>query len=266
MRLSGVVIGQYFPGESIFHRVDPRSKIITTFAFVLVLFLVQGFIPLGLMGAALLAGILAARIPASWIYRTVRPAFWLVLISFCFQVFMQGGEELTRLGPLTVYRQGVSDGGFLAARLLLLVLSSTLLTFTTPPVLLTDALGRLLAPLTRIRVPAYELALMVTIALRFIPTLLMAADRIIKAQQARGADSRRGGLIRRGRGLMPVLIPLFLISFRHADELAQAMESRCWRGGAGRTVRRRLKFGSLDAILVALVAVVLILALLWSKM
>lgn len=266
MRLSGIVIGQYFPGESIFHRVDPRTKIVTSFAFVLILFLVRGFFPLGLMGAGLLVAIIAARIPASWIYRTARPVFWLALITLGFQVFMQGGEELTRLGPLPVYRDGISEGGFLAARLVLLVLSSTLLTFTTPPVLLTDALGRLLAPLTRIRVPAYELALMVTIALRFIPTLLMAADRIIKAQQARGAGSHRGGLIRRGRGLMPVLIPLFLISFRHADELAQAMESRCWRGGAGRTVRRRLKFGRLDAILAALVAVVLIPALLWSRM
>lgn len=266
MQLSGVVIGQYYPGESIFHRVDPRSKIITTFAFVLVLFLVNGYVPLAVMGAALLAGIIAAKIPPLWLYRTARPIFWLVLITFCFQVFLRGGEELTRLGPLTVYRQGIIDGGFLATRLLLLVLSSTLLTFTTPPVLLTDALGRLLAPLTRIRVPAYELALMVTIALRFIPTLLMETDRIIKAQQARGADIARGGLIRRGRGLMPVLIPLFLISFRHADELAQAMESRCWRGGSGRTVRRRLKFGRLDAILGAIVAAVLIPALLWAKL
>ncbi|MHB1390376.1 MAG: energy-coupling factor transporter transmembrane component T family protein [Thermoleophilia bacterium] len=264
MRLSGVVIGQYFPGESIFHRVDPRTKIITSFAFVLVLFLVRGFFPLGLMGAGLLAAIIAARIPASWIFRTARPVFWLALITLCFQIFMQGGEELTRLGPLPVYRDGISDGGFLAARLVLLVLSGTLLTFTTPPVLLTDALGRLLAPLTRIRVPAYELALMATIAMRFIPTLLMETDRIIKAQQARGADSSRGGPIRRGRGLMPVLIPLFMISFRHADELAQAMESRCWRGGAGRTVRRRLRFGRLDALLGLMVAAVLTAALSWT--
>lgn len=265
MQLSGVVIGQYYPGKSLFHRADPRSKIVVTFAFVLVLFLAESFGALGLLGAALLAGIAVARVPPGWLLRSIKPVLFLVAITFLFQLFMRGGEELARLGPLPVYRQGVHDGGFLAARLLLLVLSSSLLTFTTPPVLLTDALGRLLAPLAKIKVPAYELALMVTIALRFIPTLLMELDRIIKAQRARGAETGRGGLIKKARSIMPVLVPLFVLSFRHADELAQAMESRCWRGGRGRTVRRKLKFSRLDVVLFVITGVILGVSLLVGR-
>ena len=261
-----MVTGQYFPGDSVMHRADPRTKIIAACAYVVALFLVSGFGALALMGAGLLAGIAVAGIPPTWLWRAVRPVLLLISITFLFQLFLAGGEEFWRLGPLPLYREGAVNGAFLAARLVLLVLSGSILTFTTPPVLLTDAMGRLMAPLAKIRVPAYELALMMTIALRFIPTLVMEVDRIIKAQKARGAVATGGGPVARARGILPVLIPLFVLSFRHADELAVAMESRCWRGGRGRTVRRKLRFGFNDLVLILLMAALPFLALAWGRL
>ncbi len=246
MQINNMIIGQYFPGTSILHQIDPRTKIIAACAYVVALFLIESFGGLALMGVVLAAGIGLAGIPPAWLWRGVRTVLLLVLITFLFQLLLSGGDELYRLGPIPLYRQGAINGAFLAARLVLLVLSGSILTYTTPPVLLTDALGRLMAPLAKIRVPAYELALMMTIALRFIPTLVMDTDRIIKAQRARGAVTAGGGPIARARGILPVLVPLFVMSFRHADELAMAMESRCWRGGRGRTVRRKLSYGSID--------------------
>lgn len=265
MRLSGTVIGQYYPGDSLLHRSDPRTKIIATFLFVLELFLVRGFPPLLLLSGALVAGVAIAGIPPRWLYRGIRPVLLLVVLTFLFQLFFFGGEELWRLGPVRLYSEGARQGGFLALRLVLLVLSGSLLTFTTPPVRLTDGMGRLMAPLSRLRFPAYELALMMTIALRFIPTLLMEADRIIVAQSARGAGIGRGGLMARARSVLPLLIPLFVMSFRHADELALAMEARCYRGGEGRTMRHKLAFGPQDALLAGVVAVILGIALWWGR-
>lgn len=261
MRLTGIVIGQFYPGDSLLHRADPRVKIIASGAFVTVLFLAGSYAALAVLAAGLTLATAAARLPLPWLYRTLKPVLWLIVFTLVFQLFLRGGEELVRLGPLPLYRQGLYDGGFLAARLLMLVLSGALLSFTTPPVLLTDALGSLLAPLARLRFPAYELSLMVTIALRFIPTLLMELERIILAQRARGADIGRRGPLKKARALMPVLVPLFVISFRHADELAQAMESRCWRGGRGRTLRRKLKMTAADGLFAGAVLGVLVLSL-----
>ncbi|MHB8858237.1 MAG: energy-coupling factor transporter transmembrane component T family protein [Thermoleophilia bacterium] len=259
MKLNNMIATQYYPGSSFFHRADPRTKILAVSAYVIVLFLVDGFGSLALLAAGLAAGIALAGVPPAWLWRGVRPVLLLIAITFLFQVFLTGGQELARLGPLPFYREGLVHGAFLAFRLLLLVLSGSILTFTTPPVLLTDAMGRLMSPFVRIRIPVYELALTMTIALRFIPTLVMETDRIIKAQKARGALAASGGPLARARGILPVLIPLFVTSFRHADELAVAMESRCWRGGRGRTVRRKLAFGRGDALfglaLAALLAV-----------
>jgi len=257
-----MLAGQYFPSDSFFHKIDPRTKIIGVSAFVIALFLVGNFAGLALMAVGLLAGIALTGIPAAWLWRGVRPIVLLLVLTFLFQVFLSGGEELLRLGPLPVYRDGVLNGAFLAARLVLLVLAGSVLTFTTPPVLLTDALGRLMSPLARIRIPVYDLALMMTIALRFIPTLVMETDRIIKAQKARGALAASGGSLARARGILPVMVPLFVMSFRHADELALAMESRCWRGGAGRTQRRRLIFSRRD-LLLALCLLAILIASLW---
>ena len=266
MRIGDAVIGQYYPGASLIHRADPRLKISGVCAYVVALFFAGGFAGLLVMGAGLLAALLAARIPPRWLLRSVRPVLLLVAITFLFQLLLHGGGVWARFGPLTFYADGARTGGYLALRLLLLVLASVVLSFTTPPVLLTDGLGRMMAPLSRIRFPAYELALMMTIALRFIPTLMQAADRIIKAQTARGGGIARGGIARRARGLLPVLIPLFILSFRNADDLAVAMESRCWRGGRGRTSRRRLKLGSGDALLALLVLLVIVAALVAGRL
>ncbi len=262
MRLSSLVVGQYYPGESLLHRTDPRTKIVSAFLFMVVLFLVSGFTALLLLAAGVLAGVIIAGIPPLWLYRGIKPVLLLVAITFLFQLLLFGGDVWRSLGPFNLYREGALQGGFLALRLVLLILSSSLLTLTTPPVQLTDGLGRLMAPLGRLRFPAHELAMMMTIALRFIPTLLMDLDRIIKAQMARGAVSRRGGLVQRARDTMPILIPLFIMSFRHADDLALAMESRCYRGGRGRTQRHKLRFGWRDALLAAIV-LALLLAALW---
>ena len=259
MKLSVSVMGQYFPGSSLVHGLDPRAKIITAFTYAVALFIIQDFGGLALMGAALLLVIVIARIPVSWLLRAVKPVLFLAAFTFLFQLFLRGGDHIGSLGPLTLYADGARRGAFLAVRLVLLVLSSAILTFSTAPVLLTDGLNRMLAPLNKLRLPAYELSLMMSIALRFIPTLLMELDRIVKAQKARGAEPGRGGLIKRARAVLPVLVPLFVLSFRHADELALAMESRCYRGGRGRTMRRRLKLGGNDAVFM-IVATVMIAA------
>ena len=256
MQLADLAIGQYFPGDSLLHRADPRLKIVALAVYAVALFFVGSLAGLLVMGAGLLLALGLARVPARWLYRSIRPVLVLALITFAFQLFLHGGAPLGHIGPLAVYRDGVRQGGYLAIRLLLLALSGITLSLTTPPVLLTDAMGRLLAPLSRIGFPAYELSLMMTIALRFIPTLLSEADRVVKAQAARGAGLA-GGPLARVRALLPALVPLFILSFRDADELAQAMESRCWRGGRGRTLRRRLKLGPADALF-ALLALALV--------
>lgn len=265
MRLSTIVIGQFYPGNSLLHLADPRTKIVTAFLYMVVLFIVSGFTALLLLAAGVTAGIIVARIPPFWLYRAIKPVLILVVVTFLFQLLFYGGDVWWSIGPLNLYREGVLQGGFLALRLVLLIMSSSLLTFTTPPVRLTDGLGRLMAPLSRLRFPAHELAMMMTIALRFIPTLLMDADRVIKAQMARGAVSGRGGPIRRAKDTLPVLIPLFVMSFRHADELALAMESRCYRGGRGRTQRRKLRLGWRDVVLSILVLALLAVALLIGR-
>lgn len=260
MQVSNMIPAQYYPGTTPLHLIDPRSKIVAACAYVIVLFLLDSFSAMAVMGVGLFAGIALAGIPTAWLWRGVRPVLFLIAFTAVFQLFLSGGEVLWRLGPVAVYREGIVNTAFLAVRLILLVLSGSILTFTTPPVLLTDALGRLMSPLAKLRIPSYDLALMMTIALRFIPTLVMEVDRIIKAQKARGALTG-GGPMARARSIMPVLVPLFVMSFRHADELAAAMESRCWRGGKGRTVRRKLAFGAGDAVFLLAVLAVLALSL-----
>ncbi|MDO8736564.1 MAG: energy-coupling factor transporter transmembrane component T [Thermoleophilia bacterium] len=264
MQVSNMLAAQYYPGTSLLHRVDPRSKIVAACAYVIVLFLLDSFSAMAVMGGGLIAGIALAGIPTAWLWRGVRPVLYLIIFTAFFQVFLNGGEVIWQLGPIHVYREGIINTGFLAIRLILLVLSGSILTFTTPPVLLTDALGRIMSPLSKVRIPSYELALMMTIALRFIPTLVMEVDRIIKAQKARGALSG-GGPVSRAKSIMPVMVPLFVMSFRHADELAAAMESRCWRGGKGRTVRRKLAYGANDAVFGLAVLVVLVISLLLGR-
>ncbi|HEY8498157.1 MAG TPA: energy-coupling factor transporter transmembrane component T [Limnochordales bacterium] len=254
MAIGEIALGQYVPGESFLHRLDPRTKIGLTTGFVALMFMVHtwwGYAAGGLMVAA---GIAAGRLSPRWVLRGLRPIVVLILISVVLNAFWTEGRTLWQWGPLRLTAEGLERAGMMGLRLVLLVAGASLLTLTTSPIDLTDALERLLGPLRRIGVPAHELAMMMSIALRFVPTLIEEADRIMKAQMARGAAFDRGNLLARARGLVPLLVPLFVSAFRRADELALAMEARCYRGGQGRTRLRQLHMHPRDWATLALFA------------
>lgn len=257
-----VTIGQYVPRESPIHRLDPRTKIAGVTAFMVVIFVARDFLGYGLLTLFLLGVILLARIPLGFVLRGLRPIIFLLVLTVVLNMFfsgVDGGTVVFRIWRLTATREGIVRALFIAARLILLVGVTSLLTFTTSPVELTDGIERLLRPFRRIGVPAHELAMMMTIALRFIPTLLEETEKIMKAQMARGAVFDRGGVLRRARALVPVLVPLFVSAFRRADELALAMEARCYRGGEKRTRMRELRFAPRDAAALVVTAVASVL-------
>ena len=224
------------------------------------LFVRDSFAALAVYAAAGVIAFALAGVPASWLWRAFRPALWLIGLTFLAQILVAPGEPFATFGPFELSEEGLRQAGFLSARLLILILIGSVLTLTTAPVALTDALAWLGRPLRRLRVPSDELALMVTIALRFIPTLLMELDTIMRAQRARGADFSRGGPLRRARSLVPVLVPLFVVSFRRADELALAMEARCYTPGAARTRLHPLRARPGDFVLLAVTAAVIVVA------
>ena len=239
------------PGDSFLHRMDPRVKIVLLFFYLLLVFFVEnaaGFLALGGSIALLM---IVSQVPLGMQLRSIRPILWIVLFTFGVHLFMTPGTELFAVGPLSTTWEGLTRGVYIGLRLILLILLSTLLTLTTSPLRLTDGLEALLSPLRRVGVPVHELSMMMTIALRFIPTLLEELDRIMKAQKARGADFEHGSIVRRMRAIVPVLVPLFLSAFRRADELAMAMEARCYRGGEGRTQMKELHIGRVDYAAVA---------------
>lgn len=257
-----VTIGQYVPRESPIHRLDPRTKIAGVTAFMVVIFVARDFLGYGLLTLFLVGIILLARIPLGFVLRGLRPIIFLLVLTVVLNMFfsgVDGGTVVFRIWRLTATREGIVRALFIAARLILLVGVTSLLTFTTSPVELTDGIERLLRPFRRIGVPAHELAMMMTIALRFIPTLLEETEKIMKAQMARGAVFDRGGVLRRARALVPVLVPLFVSAFRRADELALAMEARCYRGGEKRTRMRELRFAPRDAAALVVTAVASVL-------
>ncbi|HEY3315402.1 MAG TPA: energy-coupling factor transporter transmembrane protein EcfT [Bacillota bacterium] len=239
--MNRLAIGQYLPGDSLVHRLDPRTKIAITSVYVIVLFFINNPWGYALAVAFALAGVLLSRVPLRYLIDGIRPILILILLTLVLNVFMTPGQPIWKFGPLTATREGLQSGVTLALRLILLIAVTSLLTLTTSPVALTDGLERLMKPLGRLGLPAHELAMMMTIALRFIPTLLEEAEKIMKAQMARGADFESGNLVKRARALIPLLVPLFISSFRRADELAMAMEARGYHGGAGRTRYRQLR-------------------------
>lgn len=249
---SEVTIGQYYKAESVLHRMDPRFKIVIATVYMLVIFLARDPLGLGLVIAFLVASVLLSGIPVGTLVKSLRPVVFFVLFTFVVNlVFIRSGEVLAQLGPLSVTQGGLSTASFMTARLLALFVSTALLGFTTSPVDLADGMEGLLSPLERVGVPAHELAMMMSIALRFIPILISEKDTIMKAQMARGADFETGNLIARTKAIVPVLTPLFLSAFRHAEELAMAMESRCYHGKHGRTRMKTLKAGARDWAAVA---------------
>ncbi len=233
--LDNMSFGQYIPAESPIHRADPRCKILSTIILITGVFLVEAPLGFSFWGIVLLLVSRLSGIGLSLIFRTVKPVMILIVFTATINVFFNSGTVIWEMGPLSVTKEGITMGIYMSLRLLFLVLFANLLTLTTSPMALADGIETLLSPFKKIGVPAHEMAMMMTIALRFIPTLLNETDRIMKAQLARGADLDRGGLIRRLRAFIPVLIPLFVIVFQRADDLAVAMEARCYRGGGGRT-------------------------------
>ena len=253
-----ITLGQYYPGDSVIHRLDARTKIIATILYIIELFIVNNFWGFVIAAAALFGVIALSKVPVKFIFRGLSAVFLIIAFTFLINLFMVDGRVLWHWKFLTITYEGLSRAFFMAVRLILLIIGSSIMTLTTKPIELTDGLEKLMSPFSKIGLPSHEIALMMTIALRFIPTLMEETDKIIKAQQARGADFESGSLIQRAKSLIPILIPLFVSSFRIAQDLALAMEARCYHGGSGRTRMNEIHFGRGDAA--AAVLMVLFLA------
>lgn len=257
-----ITLGQYFPGDSLIHRLDPRIKIIGTLLFIIELFIVDNFLGFAIAAVCLAVVISVSKVPVSYIMRGLKPVILILVFTFALNMFMIDGQILWQWGFLKITKEGLFRAVFMAIRLVLLLMGSSLLTLCTRPLSLTDGIERLLSPLKKIGVPAHEIAMMMSIALRFIPTLLEETDKIMKAQQARGADFETGNLIQRAKSLIPILVPLFVSAFRIAQDLAMAMEARCYRGGENRTRMHEMKlkgrdYGAAGALVVFLAVIIL---------
>ena len=263
--LDNISLGRYFPGQSVIHRLDPRTKIIAAILAMAIIFLVRGPFPMLVVGASTIVLALLAKVPVRTVLSGLKPMLFILVFAFALNLFtIRSGTVWLPLGPLVITDEGFYTAVRMAARLTFLILDTTLLlTLTTTPILVSDAMENLLGPLKKVRFPAHEMAMMMSIALRFVPTLLEETDKIMKAQSSRGADYDTGGLISKARGLVSVLIPLFVSAFKRAEDLAVAMEARCYRGGEGRTRLKVLRYTRLDLLfaifLVATGALILIL-------
>ncbi len=244
-----ITLGQYYPGNSFIHRLDPRTKILTTLILIVAVFLANSAIGYATLCAMVLFIIAVSGLPFMLVLKSVKPLLFIIVLTLVLHAVMgQGDHVLYQWKFIKVTEEGLQLGVQMAMRLILLLMISSILTFTTSPIVLTDGIEALLRPFRVIGVPAHELAMMMTIALRFIPTLMEETDRIIKAQTARGADFSGGNLLARAKNMLPILVPLFISAFRRADDLAIAMEARCYRGGEGRTRMHQLAYRSGDGL------------------
>lgn len=246
MALKDITLGQYFPGTSLIHRFDPRSKILFTVFFIAAIFLCKNLVSYGLTLVVLLVFVALSRIQPKVFLKGMKPVIFIILCTALLNLFYTSGTVLWHFGFLKITEEGLWRAGFMVLRILMLIVCTLLLTYTTSPILLTDGLERLLRPLKKVHFPVHELSMMMSIALRFIPTLIQETDKIISAQKARGADFDSGNLIQKAKALIPILIPLFISSFRRAEELAIAMECRCYHGDEGRTSLRQLTMAGRD--------------------
>ncbi|MFI3227714.1 MAG: energy-coupling factor transporter transmembrane component T [Clostridia bacterium] len=244
--LKDITIGQYFPGNSLVHKLDPRVKISLTVLYIVALFLLSGAISYVLATLFVVAVIKNSKISAKLIIKSLKPLIFIIAFTSILNIFYTDGTPLVQIGFLKVTYEGLTLAFFMVWRIILLIAGSSLLTYTTSPILLTDGIEHLLSPFKKFKFPVHEFSMMMTIALRFIPTLIDETEKIINAQKARGADFESGNLVKRAKALVPILIPLFISSFRRADELAVAMECRLYQGGEGRTRLRVLKFEKSD--------------------
>ena len=246
--LKDITLGQYFPGDTVVHRLDPRTKLLMVIVYIVALFLAKWVISYAVMLAFLVTAVALSRIRPRALFKGLKPLLFIIIFTAIINVFYTKGDVLVQFWIFKITREGLVNAGFLVLRIVMLVTGTFLLTYTTSPIALTDGLESLLSPLKAIHFPVHELALMMSIALRFIPTLIEETDKIMSAQKARGADFESGNLIARAKALVPILVPLFISAFRRADELATAMECRCYHGGEGRTRLHQLKYEKRDYI------------------
>lgn len=247
--LKDITIGQFFPGNSFVHKLDPRFKIVFTIIFIVMLFVADSFAGLGIGIVFVLMAFLISKIPFAMMLKSLKPILPIIIFTSVLNIlFIRTGDVVLKWAFLTITKQGLTTAAFMVIRIVALIIGTSLLTYTTSPIVLTDAIERLLSPLKKIKVPVHALAMMMTIALRFIPTLVEETDKIMSAQKARGADLESGNIIQRAKALVPILVPLFVSSFRRAEELALAMECRCYHGGDGRTRMKQLKCGYRDFV------------------
>lgn len=244
--IGNITLGQYIPGNSVLHRLDPRSKIIWTFLLMVAVFLIGTWQEYMVMGAFIALLLAVSGIPPKQSLKGLKPLVLILAITAVLNIFFVQGTPLVQLGPVAITYEGLISAVMLFLRLVMLVVAASLMTLTTTPMALTDGIESMLKPLERIGVPAHEIAMMMSIALRFIPTLMEETERIMKAQASRGADFDTGSLVKRVKSFIPVLVPLFVSAFKRADELAEAMEARCYRGNKGRTRLKQIRFTPLD--------------------
>lgn len=260
--ITDITIGQYFPGDSVVHKLDSRMKIILTLALIISIFICKTLPSLAVMAVAAIILILTAKIPLKTVWKSIKPLGVIILFTAILNIFYGKGEPLVQIWKLKITEDGIMTAAFMAVRIITLVVISSLLTYTTSPTELTDGLERLMKPLKLFKLDVHSVSMTMTIALRFIPTLIEEIDKIMSAQKSRGADMESGGLIHRAKALTPVLIPLFVSAFRRANDLAYAMECRCYRGGEGRTKMKVLHMSFRDYA--ALAVVILFIAMLIS--
>lgn len=253
--LADITIGQFFPGSSVIHRMDPRVKLVLTFAYILLVFIPHNWVGLAASVVLLCVTVALSQIPVRLIFKGLKPILPLLLFTSLINMFYVDGTVLVRFWILQITKEGILTALFISLRILCLIAAGSLLTYTTSPTTLTDALERVLSPLKVLHIHVHEIAMMITIALRFIPTLIEETDKIMSAQKARGADLESGNLLQRVRALIPILVPLFISSFRRAYELATAMECRCYHGGDGRTRMKSLHMTAQDYVAIGVILV-----------
>ena len=261
--LKDVTLGQFFPGNSAAHKLDPRTKLILTVLYIVGLFCAKSFASYGLMVALLIFSVKVSGVSPKALVRGLKPVLLIICFTAVLNLFYTPGEELVSFWVITITKEGILTAFFMVLRITMLIMGTFLLTYTTSPIALTDGMETLLGPLKKIKVPVHELAMMMSIALRFIPTLIEETDKIMSAQKARGADFESGNILDRAKALVPILVPLFISAFRRADELAVAMECRCYNGGEGKTKLHVLCYEKRDYVTltgaVAAVATVIVL-------
>lgn len=261
-----ITLGQYYHTDSLIHRLDPRTKLVATFVYIICLFVVNNIWGYLLCAALLVLMIKLSRVPVKYMIKGLKPIVLLLTITLIFNIFFTSGEVIFSVWKISISKEGLMVAGKMAARLVMLIFSSNIMTLTTTPNSLTDGLETLLAPLKKIKMPVHEVAMMMSIALRFIPILIEETDKIMKAQMARGADFETGSIVKKAKALVPLLVPLFISAFRRANDLAMAMEARCYRGDVNRTKMKPLKYAKRDVAVYAIMLIFIAASIVVGRM